>query len=127
MSTGRQRQIANPAVTQDPELAARAEAEFRKVSDMLLDRFADRDLNDGRFRQDRWPDDIEALTAASQVLRVLAKPVWSANDLDLFDCYFPAAVRSDVFGDEFEEARFRIRAHVDQARRQLGMTLAAAR
>ncbi len=109
-------------MTQEPDLLARADGEFRefrRVTELLLARLAARDLKEPRFRQDRLPDDLEELTAAAQVLRVLAKPHWSTDDLDLFDAYFPAAVRSEAFGDEFEEARLRIRSYIEQARQQL--------
>ncbi len=116
------RQTVNPAVAQEPDLPGRAATEFRRVMDLLLDRLAARDLNDPRFRQDRSPDDLTELTAAAQVLRMLAKPGWSEDDLHLFAAYFPTAARSQTFGDEFEEARFRIRSYVDAAWHRLGHT-----
>lgn len=108
----------NPLAKRDPELVKSFAAFQSRIGNTLLDALGNI-LADPRFRAHHAPDVLEDLHAAGQVLRVLVKDKWTGEDLDTFDTYWRDAIRSDLFGDEFEAERHRIQASVEAARMKL--------
>lgn len=109
--------VPNPLVGREPELASRLAGFLPAAADHLLNALVARDGRAGDPRPPAHP--VEDALAVVVVLRVLAKPAWTRADVAEFDAYWPAAWRSDLFGDEFEEARFRIQGAVAEAADQL--------
>ena len=100
----------------DPELARELKAFRSRLGDLLLDRL-DTLMASPRFRE--LPLDLGDLNAIARVLSVLDKESWTQADLDAFDDDWRAAMRSELFGGEFESSKHRIQASVDAARRHL--------
>jgi hypothetical protein len=108
----------NPLAKREPELVKNFAAFQSHIGDTLLVAVG-KLLADRRFRAHHAPDVLEDLHAAGKVLSVLVKDKWTEQDLDTFDTYWRDAMRSDLFGDEFEAERHRIQASVEAARTKL--------
>jgi hypothetical protein len=109
---------SNPLTRRDPELAKELTAFRARLGELLFDKL-ETALGRPEFRGGRSLFDLDDLKAVLQVLRVLAKPSWTEDDLDLFDENWRDAMRSNLFGAEFESSRFRIQNAVETARIQL--------
>jgi hypothetical protein len=117
------RTTPNPIGDRDPELL-RHLTEFRlQLGDMLLGALEPL-LNDPRFRLGDHRDPVEGIYAAAHVLKVLTKNYWTEEDVELFDRHWPAAIRSDLFADEFEADRFSIQVAAESASKELARELA---
>src|SRR5579862_8061409 len=99
----------NPLMQRDPELIKSFAAFRSRIGDILLDSLAPL-LADPVIRARHAPNVLEDLHAAGQVIRILVKGKWTGEDLDTFDTHWRDAIRSDLFGDEFEAERHRIQA-----------------
>ena len=109
----------NPLLQRDPGLIEQLAAFRLVVNDMLLDKLAAARLHEPNFRAEMCPHSLEEVKAVVQVLRVLTRPSWDEDDLDIFDACWREAVRSGLFGDEFEAERHRIQQCVDVGRKAL--------
>jgi hypothetical protein len=105
---------ANILKARDPELAKELKAFRSRLGDLLLDKL-DRLMASPRFRE--LPLDLGDLNAIARVLSMLDKEYWTEADLNAFDDDWRAAIRSEMFGGEFESSKHRIQAAVVAARR----------
>jgi hypothetical protein len=103
----------------EPELTDRLSAFRAGVYDMLLDALALTQVRDLNFQTPPCPHPYQDVRATAQILRVLTKESWTANDLKLFDACWREATLSDLFADAFETDRHRIQHAIDAARQQL--------
>lgn len=108
----------NSLKQRDPELVKSLAAFRSRIGDILLDSLG-KLLADPRFHARHGPDVLKDLHAVGQVLRVLIQDRWTEQDLDTFDAYWRDAIRSDLFGEEFEAERHRIQTSVETARTKL--------
>jgi hypothetical protein len=109
----------NPLKERDPELVANIEAFRSRLGEILLESLAPMFAHPAFRRRHDVPDVLADLHAAAQVLRVLVQDQWSEQDLKTFDTYWRDAMRSDLFGEEFEAEKFRIQSSVQAARTKL--------
>jgi hypothetical protein len=120
MPTAAQSLIPNPLAAQAPKLLGRL-ATFRdRVNDILLDQLAATTLRDPTFRAEQCPHPSEDIQATAQVLRVLTKASWDADDMRLLDACWRIATQSELFGAEFEAERHQIQGVVRAARADCG-------
>jgi hypothetical protein len=115
----RQPTASNPLSEQEPELVPQLNDFRLHVNDMLLDKLAAAQFNDPAFRMRGCPYPLADVKASAQILRVLTRKLWDADDLAIFDACWRQATHSDLFGDEFESERHRIQHAVDAIRQQL--------
>jgi hypothetical protein len=110
--------INNSLKRRHPELIKSFTGFRYGIGDVLLDSLAPV-LADPEVRRRHAPDLLADLHAVAQVLRVLVKDRWTEQDFATFDRYWRYAVRSDLFAEQFEAERHRIRAAVESARTKL--------
>jgi hypothetical protein len=119
MSQAKPFSVPNPLKDRAPELLQQL-TDFRaRIYDMLLDQLAALTLRDPAFRAHACPHSLDDVKAVTQVLRVLTKSSWDADDLKIFDACWRQASFSDLFADECEAERHRIQHCMVAARKAL--------
>jgi hypothetical protein len=111
--------VHNPLLGRDSELVQRLSDFGIRVGDMLLDKLAGQMLGDPSFRIKECLHPLADVKACAILLRILTKQSWDADDLELVNLCWRQATASELFGDEFEAERFRIKHHVEEARKAL--------
>jgi hypothetical protein len=108
----------NPLAVRDRELLRQLNLFRGKLADVLLEVFQSL-LDDPRCRLGNQLEPLEGIHAAAQVVRVLTKDAWTEEDLNVFEAHWQAAIRSPLFGGEFEADRHRLQLLAKTAREQL--------
>ena len=90
--------IPNPLRQREPELAERLAVFEAQFTDILLDKLAATTLQSPALCRELCPHPLADVKANSLIFRVLAKDMWDAYDLRIFDAYWRDANLSPLYG-----------------------------